>query len=129
MGMCKKCANVVSTIEMTNSYCKECYDSSDESSKINKATVELTEERLKRIEEAYIGVKKEIRVLEKKIKDVGDPEPYHVGHFILSFFTYGIWLVVWLIAVIYSMFSKAKLSEYEVQLEELYELKDELSGA
>jgi hypothetical protein len=76
------------------------------------------------IEEAYLGINKEIRKLEeKKIKYEESNKTNWILQLLLTVFTAGIWLIIY-IPYRFLTVSFGKPSFYK-ELEELYELKDE----
>ena len=74
-------------------------------------------------EEAYIGINKEIRKLEKKIEDAKWGAGIWFVNIILVILTGGIWLIPMLLYWFFSLNIGA--NKNEKKLEELYELRDE----
>ena len=73
--------------------------------------------------EAYIGVNKEIRKLEKKIEDAKWGAGTWFVNIILVILTGGIWLILMLLYWLLNLSIGA--NKNEKKLEELYELRDE----
>ena len=72
--------------------------------------------------EALLGINKEIRQMEDKVAKESKGTN-HILHLLLSVFTAGIWLIVWVLIVMSN--TNIGSTSNEKKLEELYTLRDE----
>ena len=74
------------------------------------------------LKEAILGMNSEIRKLEDKVAKE-NKGTNHILHLLLSIFTAGLWLIVWLLVAMNN--TKIGSTSNEKKLEELYGLRDE----
>jgi len=116
---CFKCATILSfssleTIQIYGEKCKNCI--SDNASKDSL----IIQNQIKIKEQENLDFK--ISNLEEKISKT---YPNHILHFLLSLFTGGIWIIIWIFVTVSSNFERKSLTE---RLKETYKEKEEFDS-